>query len=104
MGELSRQGDHERLNARTEECFFWGTHAGAELDLLIVSGQRRFGFEIKRTTAPKLTRSMAAVLEDLDLERLDVLHAGERTFSLSQKVRAVAARELLDRLEPLRSP
>jgi uncharacterized protein len=94
----------ERLNARTEECFFWATHAGAELDLLIVSGQRRLGFEFKRTTAPRLTRSMAAVLEDLDLDRLDVIHAGERTFSLTQKVRAVAARELLDQIAPLRRP
>ncbi len=94
----------ERLNARTEECFFWATHAGAELDLLIVSGQRRLGFEVKRTTAPRLTRSMATVLEDLDLERLDVVHAGERTFPLARKVRAVAAGELLDQIEPLRRP
>jgi predicted AAA+ superfamily ATPase len=94
----------ERLNARTEECFFWATHAGAELDLLIVSGQRRFGFEVKRTSVPRLTRSMSSVLEDLDLERLDVIHAGDRTFSLAAKVRAVAAGELLNQLETLRSP
>lgn len=94
----------ERLNARTEECFFWATHAGAELDLLVVSGQRRLGFEVKRTTAPRLTRSMAAVLEELDLERLDVIHAGERTFPLARKVRAVAAGELLKEVEPLRRP
>ncbi len=94
----------ERLNARTEECFFWATHTGAELDLLVVSGQRRFGFEVKRTSAPRLTRSMSSVLEDLDLDRLDVIHAGERTFPLAAKVRAVAAGELLDRLEPLRTP
>jgi predicted AAA+ superfamily ATPase len=94
----------ERLNARPEECFFWGAHTGAEIDLLIVSGRRRFGFEVKRTTAPKLTRSMATVLEDLDLERIDVVHAGEATFPLAAKVRAVAAHALLDQLEPLRSP
>lgn len=94
----------ERLNARTEECFFWATHSGAKLDLLIGSGQRRLGFEVKRTTAPRLTRSMAAVLEDLDLERLDVIHADERTFPLAQNVRAVAAGELLDQIEPLRRP
>jgi hypothetical protein len=44
------------------------------------------------------------VLEDLDLERLDVVHAGERTFPLARKVRAVAAGELLDQIEPLRRP
>jgi predicted AAA+ superfamily ATPase len=94
----------ERLNARTEECFFWATHSGAELDLLIVSGQRRLGFEVKRTSAPRLTRSMAAVREDLGLERLDVIHAGDRTFPLAQNVRAVAASQLLDEIEPLRRP
>jgi uncharacterized protein len=94
----------ERLNAREEECYFWATHAGAEIDLLVVSGRRRLGFEIKRTTAPRLTSSMAAVLADLELERLDVIHAGEATFTLAAKVRAVAARSLLEKIEPLRSP
>jgi hypothetical protein len=47
---------------------------------------------------------MAVVLEDLDLERLDVVHAGEATFPLAERVRAVAARDLLDRIQPLRSP
>ncbi|MFL6290781.1 MAG: ATP-binding protein [Thermoanaerobaculia bacterium] len=94
----------ERLNARPEECFFWGTHTGAELDLLIVSGRRRFGFEVKRTAAPRITRSMATVLDDLDLERLDVVHAGRATFPLAEKVRAVAADDLLDQIEPLRRP
>jgi hypothetical protein len=94
----------ERLNARSEECFFWGTQSGAELDLLVVSGGRRLGFEVKRTTAPALTRSMAVVLADLDLEKLDVVHAGESTFPLAPKVRAVAAADLLDELEPLRRP
>ena len=94
----------ERLNARPEECFFWATHTGAEIDLLVVSGQRRLGFEIKRTSAPRLTRSMATVIEDLGLERLDVVHAGEATFPLARNVRAVAAQALLDQIEPLRSP
>ena len=47
---------------------------------------------------------MATVLEDLDLERLDVVHAGEATFSLGKKVRAVAAHALLEAIEPLRTP
>jgi hypothetical protein len=47
---------------------------------------------------------MAAVLADLDLESLDVIHAGEATFPLAAKVRAVAARALLDKIEPLRDP
>jgi hypothetical protein len=91
-----------RLRTRPEECYFWRTHAGAELDLLVVSGGHRFGFEIKRTSAPQVTPSMRAALSDLKLARLDVVHAGDRTFPLSDRIRAVALSDLLDVLQPLR--
>ncbi len=90
-----------RLGAYPEECFFWATHAGAELDLLVVRGMRRWGFEFKRTVSPRITRSMRAAFETLDLERLDVIHAGEHTFPLADQVRAVALRHILEDLEPL---
>jgi uncharacterized protein len=92
----------DRLQARAEECFFWRTHAGAELDLLVVRGRRRWGFEFRRTVAPMLTRSMHSALEDLRLTRLDVVHSGDRTFLLGRKVRALALRRLLSDLEPQR--
>lgn len=84
-----------RLRARPEECFYWRTHTGAELDLLVVRGRRRLGFEFKRTTAPALTPSMRSALADLRLDSLTVVHAGERTFSLERRVTALAFRELL---------
>ena len=91
-----------RLGVYPEECFFWATHGGAELDLLVVCGTQRWGFECKRTAAPRLTRSMRAALADLHLERLDVIHAGEHTFALADTVRAVALRRLFEDLRPLR--
>jgi predicted AAA+ superfamily ATPase len=90
-----------RLGAQPEECFFWATHAGAELDLLVVRGNRRWGFEFKRTVAPRLTRSMHSALADLRLERLEVVHAGDQTFPLADTVRALALGRLLDDLGPL---
>ena len=78
------------LGARPEECFSWATHSDAELDLLVVRGRRRLGFEFKRTVAPRFTRSMRIVMGDLRLERLDVVHAGESTYPLAQRVRALA--------------
>lgn len=77
------------MGARPEECYFWATHAGAELDLLIVKGGLRLGFEFKRTEAPALTPSMRIALEDLKLDRLDVVHAGQATFPLAERVRAI---------------
>ncbi len=92
----------EHLGVEPEDCHFWATHAGAELDLLIVRGRRRFGFEFKRTTAPRITPSMRAALADLELSRLDVIHAGTETFPLAPHIRAVAAVRILKDIEPLR--
>jgi uncharacterized protein len=93
----------QRLGARSDQCYFWATHTGAELDLLIVDGRHRHGFEIKRTTAPHVTPSMRAALADLALTSLDVIHAGTDTFPLARGVRAVAAGRLLDDVKSLPS-
>jgi uncharacterized protein len=91
-----------RLGVLAEECFFWATHSGAELDLLVVRGSRRLGFEFKRTTAPRLTPSIRSAVDDLKLERLHLIHAGEKTFSLAERVRAVPLHRIWEDLEPLR--
>lgn len=90
-----------RVGAEPEECFFWATHAGAELDLLVVRGSERRGYEIKRTTSPALTPSMRTALSDLKLSSLDVIHAGDHTFPLSERVRAVSAARLLTDVPPI---
>jgi hypothetical protein len=91
-----------RLGALPEECWFWATQSGAELDLLVVRGRRRLGFEMKRTALPRTTRSMHIAMEDLGLESLTVLHAGSDTFPLTDRIRAVALSRVLEDLEPLR--
>ncbi len=90
-----------RLAAGVDECFFWATHGGAELDLLVVRGQQRLGFEIKRTTSPQITPSMRYALSDLHLRSLDVIHAGETTFPMDKKIRAVAFRRVLQDIKRL---
>ncbi len=90
-----------RTGARPEECHFWGTHGGAELDLLLVRGRRRVGFEVKRTTAPKVTPSMRSALEDLRLDRLYVIHAGHATFPLAERITAVPLERILRDVPPL---
>lgn len=97
ISQLIRQ-----LGVRAEECYFWGTHAGSELDLFVVRGRIRLGFEVKRTTSPRLTPSMRNALKDLKLASLDVIHAGERTFGLTERTRAVAFARLLDDIKPIR--
>jgi predicted AAA+ superfamily ATPase len=83
-----------RLGARRDQCYFWATQASADLDLLVVAGGRRFGFEIKRTTAPEVTSSMRIAMSDLKLESLTVVHAGEG-------IRAVPLKRVKTEMEPL---
>ena len=94
--------DVPQLGVAAEQCYFWATHTGAELDFIVVQRGRRYGFEIKRTTAPQVTPSMRAALEDIGLARLDVIHAGTESFPLAPRVRALAAERLLDDLKPTR--
>lgn len=88
------------LGARPEECYFWATHAGAELDLLVVKGGKRRGFEFKHTETPALTPSMKIALDDLKLDQLDVVHAGEETFPLAERVRALPLGRVRSECEP----
>ena len=90
------------LAARSDQCFHWSTYSGAELDLLVVAGRRRYGFEVKRTEAPRLTTSMRSAVETLDLQRLDVVHAGQRLYRLAPRVRALPVAQLSAELRPMR--
>lgn len=90
-----------RLGASPRECFFWATHQGAELDLLVVRGRQRYGFEFKHTLAPGVTKSMRIALADLALERLDIVHPGAESYPLTPRVRAVALERLARDLAPL---
>lgn len=90
------------LGLRSEECFFWATHAGAELDLLVVRGRKKIGFEVKLTSSPRVTPSMRSALSDLKLQRLYVIHSGEETFQLERNIEALALQRLLKDLKPLK--
>jgi len=87
------------MGFRKEDCFFWATHAGAELDLLVVRGRDRLGFEVKLTSSPRVTPSMRSALSDLKLQRLYVIHSGEETFQLDRNIQALALPRLLGDLK-----
>jgi hypothetical protein len=75
--------------ARPDEAFFWATHQGAELDLLMLKGQQRIGVEFKRADAPKVTASMKIAMDDLKLDKLYVVHPGLQRFMLADGIEAV---------------
>ena len=86
----------QMLGVENHQCHFWATHNGAEIDLVVDTGGRLRGFEVKRTSSPKITPSMRTALNDLELTQIDVIHAGEDNFRLSEEIRAVAAKNMLN--------
>ena len=77
-----------------DEAFFWGTHQGAEMDLILSRGGRLLGVECKRADAPRLTPSIKIALADLGLDRVAVVYPGERRYPLADGVEAVPVSEL----------
>ena len=75
--------------ARPDEAYFWATHAGAELDLLMMKDGRRIGVEFKRADAPQMTASMRIATQDLALDALYVVYPGERRYGLADRIEAV---------------
>ncbi len=76
-----------------DEVYFWATHNGAELDLLLLKQGRRVGVEIKRIDAPRRTRSMTIAVNDLRLEALYVVYPGSTRYAIDERITAVPAGE-----------
>ncbi len=73
----------------TRNAFFWATHAGAELDLLVTLDGKRYGFEFKLSDAPGTTRSMHTAIETLNLKALFVIYPGTAAYPLAPRIHAV---------------
>ena len=79
-----------------DEAWFWATHQGAEIDLLLRRGDRLLGVECKRADAPKLTPSIRTALTDLGLARVAVVYPGAKRYPLSEQVEAVPLEALAE--------
>ena len=81
--------------SQPDEAFFWATHNGAELDLLLLKNGRRTGVEFKHVDAPRMTASMHIALADLSFDRLYVVYPGDRRYQIQERVEAVSLAALL---------
>jgi hypothetical protein len=86
------------LNADWRDCHHWRLHTGAKLDLLVTRDDRRLGFEIKRSDAPRVTPSMRSALDVLRLEKLYVVHPGREAWLMDQRIVAVPLAGIRERL------
>ena len=81
--------EHLLTLVQPDESYFWATHQGAEIDLVLQKNGRWLGVECKRTDAPRMTRSMSTALNDLGLERISVIYPGPKRFPIGPAVEAV---------------
>jgi len=81
------------------DAYFWSTHSGPELDLLVFWHGKRVGFEFKYSDAPDLTKSMHVVMQDLKLNQLFVVYPGGQSLELADRVEMVSIKHLPERLK-----
>jgi predicted AAA+ superfamily ATPase len=87
--------EHVIGGIQTRDAYFWGTHAGAELDLFVMIKGKRYGFEFKYTDAPGLSRSMHTAIEDLHLDHLWVIYPGHQDYELNESVSVISLEAIL---------
>ncbi|CAN5422502.1 ATP-binding protein [soil metagenome] len=81
---------------RPDDAYFWATHQGAELDLLLFKNGKRIGVECKRSDAPAMTPSIRSALSDLKLDKLFVVYPGAERYQLAARVEVVPLAEFLN--------
>lgn len=90
---LAWTGDHN--------VFFWGTHRGAELDLMVLRHGKRYGFEFKCADAPAMTKSLHIAIKDLNLNHAWIVYPGNRRYPVHESVEAIPLKSLTDVMEML---
>jgi predicted AAA+ superfamily ATPase len=83
------------------DAYYWRTHQGAELDLMVMHRGKRYGFEMKLGDAPTATRSMHIAMDDLGLARLYVIYPGKQSYVLGEKIQVVSVLDLRTKLADL---
>jgi len=77
-----------------ENFYFWGTHGGAELDLLLFKSGKRFGFEFKCNDAPRMTKSIKIAQQDLNLEKVFIIYPGIKSYPLDHNTVVISLKNI----------
>ena len=82
--------------AHTRDIYFWGTYAGAELDMLVLKHGKRYGIEIKYADAPTSTKSLRIAIRDLQLHRVGIVYPGDSPYDLDSNIRVLPLTHVTD--------
>ncbi len=84
-----------------DETYYWATHSGAEIDLVLIKNGRMLGVECKRMDAPRITPSMRIAREDLNLEKIAVIYPGTKRYAMGDGVAAVPLNAVVEGMKGL---
>jgi predicted AAA+ superfamily ATPase len=83
---------------------FYRTSDGSEIDLLLVQGERPIvAIEVKRSTAPAISRGFGLACDDLNVEQRWAVYPGTERFAVRRGAQAVGLVELAQRLAQAQS-
>ncbi len=81
------------------ESYFYRTSAGAEIDLLLIQGNQSIAIEIKRSTAPVLSKGFYQACSDLLPHEKWVIYPGEESYKMKDDITVVSLFQFLKRLQ-----
>ena len=84
-----------------DEVYYWATHSGAEIDLVLIKDGRMLGVECKRVDAPRMTPSMGTAGDALHLEQIAVVYPGKKRYALGHGVTAVPLNSVVEGMNGL---
>ncbi len=79
--------------------FYYRTSGGAEIDLILeFSGKEKWAIEIKRSSAPSLSKGFHIACEDIKADKRYVIYSGKEKFSLGEGITAISLPDLMEKL------
>lgn len=81
--------------ATDEEIYFWSVHGQMELDLLLIQGGSKFGFEVKYSQAPKVTETHRKMVSLFGLKKLLFVVPGQERYQVDAKIEVCGLLNLL---------
>ncbi len=89
--------------SESRDAYFWSTHSGAEIDMLLFRKGKRLGFEVKYTDAPKTTKSMRIAIKDLKIDDFYIIYPGQKSYLIDKAITALSIMDLFSQFGRRRS-
>jgi predicted AAA+ superfamily ATPase len=79
--------------------YYYRTSAGAEIDLILeFAGQEKWAIEIKRSSAPALSKGFHIACEDIAADRKFVLYSGKDKFPMRDGITALSLADMMQEI------